>query len=529
MHVKLKVKTMRKKRIASLVFLACAFGAFAQQNNHKLNPALDEKRLNYVLLNPSDTEKDIVRKAVNVVPSARQLRWQQLELTGFFHFGVNTFTGREWGNGKEDPAIFNPASLDAEQWVRTAKAAGIKQVILTAKHHDGFCLWPTRTTEHSVKNSPWKRGKGDVVKEVAEACKKQNMGFGIYLSPWDMNSPLYGSEAYNDFFVQQLTELLTNYGRIDEVWFDGANGEGPNGKKQVYDFERWYKLIRRLQPAAVIAIMGPDVRWVGTETGHGRETEWSVVPANNMNQESVAANSQQGLAFKPQGDMRGDDLGSRKKIQNAKALVWYPAETDVSIRPGWFFHESENGKVKSPEKLLEIYFHSVGRNGVLLLNIPPDKRGLIHETDVKALNEWKRLREEIFQTNLAKKAIIRSASSLVAKVLTDGNDGTHFTPKNNDTTATLELEFKKPQTFSVLSLQENIRLGQRIERFVLEYWNGSDWQKATEGTTVGYKRLRRFEPVTAKKLRLRILSARLNPYLAELGLYAAGDATQTKN
>jgi alpha-L-fucosidase len=476
------------------------------------------QQMNSVVIDPADSEQEIIRKAANIVPTPRQLRWQQLELTGFFHFGINTFTGKEWGTGKEEPKLFNPTQLDADQWVRTAKEAGIRQIILTAKHHDGFCLWPTKTTEHSVKSSPWKGGKGDVVKEVAEACKKYKTGFGIYLSPWDMNSPLYGTEAYNDFFVLQLTELLTNYGRIDEVWFDGANGEGPNGKKQVYDFERWYKLIRKLQPDAVIAIMGPDVRWVGTETGHGRETEWSVVPVDNLDQSSVAADSQQDIAFKPQGDMMGSDLGSRDKIKTAKGLVWYPAETDVSIRPGWFYHEGQNDKVKTPQQLLDIYFHSVGRNGVLLLNIPPDKRGLVHENDVQALREWKKKRDAIFQTNLAKSANVSFKGKKV-RVLVDGSDATHLTVKELDAPVVIELWFKKPQTFNVLSLQENIRLGQRIEKFVLEYWKNNEWKIATQGTTVGYKRLLRFDAATAAKVRLRILSSRLDPALAELGLY----------
>ncbi|WP_121356664.1 alpha-L-fucosidase [Flavisolibacter nicotianae] len=472
-----------------------------------------------VVLNPTDTETDIIRKAATVVPAPRQLRWQQLELTGFFHFGVNTFTNREWGDGKEDPRLFNPTELDAGQWVKAAKDAGIRQVILTAKHHDGFCLWPTATTTHSVKSSPWKGGKGDVVKEVAEACRRYQMGFGVYLSPWDRNSSVYGTDAYNDFFVQQLTELLTRYGRVDEVWFDGANGEGPNGKKQVYDFERWYKLIRQLQPGAVIAIMGPDVRWVGTESGYGREQEWSVVPANNLDQSAVAANSQRGIAFKPEGDMRGDDLGSRQQILKAKGLVWYPAETDVSIRPGWFFHESENGKVKTPEKLLDIYFHSVGRNGVLLLNIPPDKRGLVHENDVRQLKEWKQLRDEVFKTNLVKTAAIQASNGSRTGVLTDEKTGTDLATRAPDSVVTVNLSWKTPQTFSVLCLQENIRKGQRIEQFVLDYWDGKDWRKAAGGTTVGYKRLVQFEAVRASKVRLRILSSRLNPCLAELGLY----------
>ena len=477
------------------------------------------QKKNYAVISPSDSESDIIRKAANIIPSARQLRWQKLELTAFFHFGVNTFTNREWGTGKEDPKIFNPKNLNANQWVQVAKDAGFKQVILTAKHHDGFCLWPTKTTEHSVKNSPWKNGKGDVVREVAVACKKQNMGFGVYLSPWDRNSSFYGTDEYNDFFVKQLTELLTNYGRIDEVWFDGANGEGPNGKKQVYDFNRWYQLIRKLQPAAVIAIMGPDVRWVGTETGYGRETEWSVVPTDNLNAEVISSNSQQGVAFKPQGDMTGDDLGSRSKIINAKGLVWYPAETDVSIRPGWFYHPEENTKVKSPEKLLDIYFHSVGRNSVLLMNIPPDKDGLINEADMKILKEWKKLRTDIFKNNLAKDAVVSSANGTNVKAILDGDYSTYWTTKEKDTTAVIELNLKGTKTFNVLSLQENINIGQRIEQFEMDYWNGDAWQKAAEGTTVGYKRLIQFDPITTEKVRLKILSARLNPTIAELGLY----------
>ena len=246
-----------------------------------LNVQAQKEKRNYALITPADTEKDIVRKAATITPTPRQLRWQQYELTAFFHFGINTFSEREWGTGKEDPALFNPTQLDARQWVQAAKDAGFKLVILTAKHHDGFCLWPTATTKHSVKSSPWKGGNGDVVKEVAKACKDLGVKFGVYLSPWDMNAPMYGTDAYNDFFVQQLTELLTQYGTIDEVWFDGANGEGPNGKKQVYDFGRWYQHIRKLQPQAVIAIMGPDVRWVGTESGYAL-TAYTFLPSAAM-------------------------------------------------------------------------------------------------------------------------------------------------------------------------------------------------------------------------------------------------------
>jgi alpha-L-fucosidase len=484
--------------------LACYMSVSAQQKN-------------YAIINAADTEADIIRKAANIIPSAGQLRWQQLELTAFFHYGINTFTGKEWGTGKEDPKIFNPSALDARQWVRIAKEAGIKQVILTAKHHDGFCLWPTKTTKHSVAASLWKNGKGDLVKEVSKACKEMNIGFGIYLSPWDMNSPHYGNnEKYNDFFMSQLTELLTNYGKVDEVWFDGAKGEGV---KQEYYFEKWYQLIRKLQPQAVIAIMGPDVRWVGTETGYGREMEWSVVPADNLNQSAIAAGSQSDIAFKPQGDMRGDDLGSREKILKAKGLVWYPAETDVSIRPGWFYHEEEDSKVKSPEKLLDIYFNSVGRNGVLLLNIPPDKRGLIHSSDIAALKQWKQLRDTIFKINFAKGADIKSINGINTKYILDGNNATHYTTKANDTTTVIELQLKSPESFNVLQLQENIRMGQRIERFEFDYWDGKEWKIAAKGTTIGYKRLLRFNTVTTNKVRLKILSSRLNPCLSEFGIY----------
>lgn len=474
---------------------------------------------NYVVIEPGDSNAEIIRKAAQVVPSQRQLKWQQLELTAFFHFGINTFTDREWGTGKENPADFKPLALDARQWVKSAKDAGIKQVIITAKHHDGFCLWPSKYTTHSVASSPWKNGKGDVVKEVAEACREMNIGFGVYLSPWDRNSSLYGTDEYNDYFINQLTELLTQYGNVDEVWFDGANGEGPNGKKQVYDFERWYNHIRQLQPEATIAIMGPDVRWVGTESGYGRETEWSVVPANNLDQNQVAANSQQEIAFKPQGDMMGDDLGSREKILKGKGLVWYPAETDVSIRPGWFYHSTEDDKVKSPDKLLDIYFNSVGKNGVLLLNLPPDKRGLIHENDVRSLLGWKAKIDEIFAENKLQNAKLRSSRATVLKHLADGKDYTHVITPAKDTTLTVEFSFRKPESFSVLMLQENIRNGQRIEKFLLEYWHDGEWKEITRGTTVGYKRLLRFKETTADKVRLRILSSRLNPYLAEAGLY----------
>ncbi|WP_083619549.1 alpha-L-fucosidase [Mucilaginibacter sp. OK098] len=479
-----------------------------------------QKTQNYVVINASDNGQDIIAKAANITPSPRQLRWQQLELTAFLHFGMNTFTNQEWGDGKEDTKLFNPTNLDATQWVRTCKEAGIKQVIVTAKHHDGFCLWPSKYTEHSVKNSPWKNGQGDVVKEVADACHQQGIGFGIYLSPWDRNNPDYGdTEKYNAYFMNQLTELLSNYGKVDEVWFDGANGTGPNGKKPAYHFEAWYSLIRSLQPGAVIAIMGPDVRWVGTESGYGRQSEWSVVPLDEQSNTGTEQNSQKDISFAPKGDMTGDDLGSRDKIAKAKELVWYPAETDVSIRPGWFYHEAEDTKVKSPEKLMDIYYSSVGRNSVLLLNIPPDKRGLINEQDQKNLKEWKNIIDNTFKTNLVKDTKIISANGINPRALLNGNVNNYWTTKNQDTTATIQMNLAKPQTFDVLLLQENIAIGQRIEKFNLEYFDGKNWELITEGTTVGAKRLIRFKAITAQRVRLKIISSRSNPALIAMGLY----------
>jgi alpha-L-fucosidase len=474
----------------------------------------------YVPILPSDKEADIIRKAAGVVPAPRQLRWQELELTAFFHFGINTFTNREWGDGKEDISIFNPTHLDARQWVRTAKEAGIKQIILTAKHHDGFCLWPSQYTEHTIKNTPYKGGHGDIVKEVSKACKEYGMGFGVYLSPWDRNSAAYGDSArYNELFLHWLTELLTNYGRVDEVWFDGANGEGPNGKKQVYAFEAWYHLIRKLQPQAVIAIMGPDVRWVGTESGDGRLTEWSVMPLNAGTQASIAANSQKDETFAPLGNLMNDDLGSRSKLLVAKGLLWYPAETDVSIRPGWFYHPAEDAKVMTPKRLMDIYFNSVGRNSVLLLNIPPNTQGLISEADRNSLHGWRQHFEATFATNLAAGATIKSPNGRDAGKMLDANDATHWTTTGHDTTATIDFILAGPKTFDVLLLQENIRVGQRVEKWVLEYKVGNEWKTLTEGTTIGYKRLLRFTPVTTDEVRLRILSSRLNPTIAEFGLY----------
>jgi len=451
--------------------------------------------------------------AAHVIPHPRQYAWQQLEMTAFIHFTVNTFTNSEWGKGDENPEVFNPASLDAEQWVKTLQEAGMKMVILTAKHHDGFCLWPTKTTAHSVASSPWREGKGDVVRELRDACDKYGMKFGLYLSPWDRNADCYGdSPAYNKYFIDQLTELLTWYGKVDEIWFDGACVEGPNGKKQVYDWEAYYAVIRNLQPDAVAAIMGEDVRWVGTESGYGRETEWSVTAlAPGGSDASREINDQLGM------DAMSEDLGSVAVLEKAGKVFWYPAEVDVSIRPGWFWHASEDTMVKDVDKLVDIYFSSVGRNAVLLLNVPPDTRGLIHENDINSLKGLRLYLDETFDTDLLNGArpYGQSASNAI-----DGNKNTSWVASGE---AVASFVPAISATFNVAMLQEDITRGQRVEYFVIEARSGEVWDTIVRGTTIGYKRLLRFPAVKADEIRLSILSSRATPCISTFGLYLTPD------
>lgn len=439
-------------------------------------------------------------KAVQVHPSSRQLAWQQLEYIGFAHFGINTFTDREWGDGTEDPALFQPSAFDADQWAETCRDAGMKMLILTAKHHDGFCLWPSQQTKHSVQSSPWRDGAGDVVAEVSAACARAGLKFGVYCSPWDRHEPTYGdSPAYNSFFRAQLCELLSNYGEIGEVWFDGACAEGPNGKRQEYDWTGYYEDVRRLQPEAVIAICGPDVRWVGNESGLARDDEWSVLPASATDQTDIAANF---LDF----DAQSGQIGSREQLQAAQRLIWYPAECDVSIRPGWFYHASEDLQVKSTAHLLDIYYRSVGRNSLLLLNVPPDKRGLIHEHDASRLRELRRVLDTTFADDLTEGA------QLVESVDVD-------TAADTTAETVLELKLAGSRTFDRLLLQEDITLGQRIEGFTLEAWHDDAWKLVVRGKCVGYKRLECFGRVTADCVRLRVEQTRGPVQLKRLGLF----------
>lgn len=442
------------------------------------------------------TNDQKVKLAAYVVPTPQQYAWQQLELTAFIHFGMNTFTGREWGTGKEDPAIFNPTDFDAEQWVTSLQSAGFKMLILTAKHHDGFCLWPTATTAHSVASSPWKSGNGDIVKEVKNACDKYNMKFGVYLSPWDRNAESYGdSPRYNRMFVDQLKELLTNYGEVHEVWFDGANGEGPNGRVQEYDWKRFYHVIDSLQPNAVKAIMGNDVRWVGNEQGLGRETEWSVTPLNPDINDAIVKENQR-LSIQP----TSEDLGSRKLIAESKTLYWYPSEVDVSIRPGWFYHPEQDHQVKTLAELVDIYYQSVGMNSVLLLNIPPDTRGQLHEIDVERLKQFGTYINETFKKN-----------QLI-------NDEAVWRAKSGDSK---EYILQEDEPINTVMLQEDIRKGQRVESFKIEGFMNDEWIKLAEGTTIGYKRLLRFPDASPTQLRITISETRETANIQRVGAYYA--------
>ena len=478
-----------KKLILSTALLAaiCTAGQAQEKNDYYVK---------HVEFPQGATLEQKVDMAARLVPTPQQLEWQQMELTAFLHFGINTFTGREWGDGKENPALFNPTDFDAEQWVRSLKEAGFKMAILTAKHHDGFCLWPTKTTGHSVAASPWKDGKGDVVRELRDACDKYGIKFGVYLSPWDRNASCYGdSPKYNEFFIEQLTELLTNYGEVHEVWFDGANGEGPNGKKQEYDWTAILSTIRRLQPRAVTAIMGDDVRWVGNERGLGRETEWS---ATVLTPGTYARCEEQNKALGVKATSK--DLGGRDMLVNAKELFWYPSEVDVSIRPGWFYHQQEDNQVKSLKHLTDIYFKSVGYNSVLLLNIPPDQRGRISDADVNRLKEFADYRKEIFAYNRVK-------GGLKA-----------WTARPGDTRV---YQLKPKSEINVVMLREDISKGQRMEAFTVEALTADGWKEIAKGTTVGYKRLIRIPAVEARQLRVKVDACRLAANISEVAAYYA--------
>ena len=472
-------------------------------------------------------EEDI--RLIKAVPGERQLTYEKMEFFCFIHFTVNTFTGSEWGDGKEDVSIFNPTELDARQWVKTAKDAGMKGLILTCKHHDGFCLWPSKYTEHSVKNSPYKNGKGDIVREVSEACKEFGLKFGVYLSPWDRNNSSYGKgKEYDDYYVNQLTELLTEYGELYTIWLDGACGEGANGKVQKYDWNRYYKVMRELQPNAVISISGPDVRWCGNEAGEVRESEWSVV-AKDMTDPSITAELSQhedNEEFRDRPlDETQSDLGSRERLKNEKELVWYPAETDVSIRPGWFYHEEEDDKVRSFENLKDIYLKSVGGNTTLLLNIPPMKNGKIHEKDMAILKRLGEFTNDAFKNNLLKNALITTVPEHDCRgnspdMMRTDDYNTYFMNKEGDNKLLIEIKFDECKKLNYLVLKEAITYSQRVEKFNV-YFNDESGNKIKifGGTTIGYKRIIDLKGTKTDNLTIEIEDSRVAPVMSFVGVY----------
>lgn len=481
-----------------------------------------------IRLGPEDSIDAVVAKAVEVRPTPRQIAWQRDEISAFIHFGMNTFTDSEWGDGTEDPAQFNPTELDTRQWVRAAKSAGISRMILTAKHHDGFCLWPSKYTEHCVRNCPWKNGKGDVVGEFVESCRAEGMHYGIYISPWDRHEKTYGdSPMYNQYFLNQLREVLTTYPGIDEVWFDGACAEGPNGKQQVYDWRAYWKLIRELAPNAAITVRGPDVRWCGNEAGYTRESEWSVIPLPGDDQ--TWENSDKTLSGYTR-DIYGGDLGSRDVLMQSRqerpVLAWYPAQVNTSIRPGWFYHTREDDRVRTLDDLLAVYYGSVGGNGQFLLNIPPDRRGLFHENDVARLKQLGDFLQSTFAKNLAVGAKVRvevidGQSVGDVNTLLDGNPDTAWTTTDNPSTVILTADLPAPVRANCLMMQEQIASGQRVEAFDIEAFTAGKWHTIAKSTVVGHKRLVRFPDSTLSKLRIRFTQSRIRPTLAEFGLYLA--------
>lgn len=462
-----------------------------------------KKRSNLIQLLPSDTKEDIIHKASLVKPSDIQLNWISHAYTAFVHFGMNTFTNQEWGNGQEDPKLFNPYDFDAYEMVSTFKEAGMQMVILTCKHHDGFCLWPSRYTTHSVKSSPYRNGQGDIVKEVAEACHQLNVGFGIYLSPWDRHEKTYGQgEAYNDFYIHQLEELLTQYAPIVDVWLDGACGEGKNGKKQIYDWPRIYKTVRTLAPHATISGVAPDVRWCGNEAGKCRASEWNVIPIPDCDEfipeeSDQTANAIVNHNIKPPYMCTNDDLGSIEKLmehaKNSDYLFWYPAQVNVSIRPGWFYHEYEDLSVKSVETLLEMYLNSVGGNTQFLLNVPPMPNGKLHETDISRLKTLGHILKQTFKTNYA--------LNYVTKI----SEGCY------------EIHLPQPQTIDLIEIRENINEGQRIEE--AKVYNLDNNELISTVTTIGSARYIKISSQTLQHLKIIVTASRDIPQISQIGLY----------
>lgn len=456
--------------------------------------------------------------AVGPTPTEDQMNWHEMEMNAFIHFTTNTFTDLEWGYGDESPSIFNPSELDAEQWVSTLKDAGFKGVILTTKHHDGFCLWPSQYTEHSVKNSPYKDGKGDVVREVSDACKKYGLKFGVYLSPWDRNMSEYGSEEYITYYRNQLEELLTGYGDVFEMWFDGANGgDGYYGgaretrkidNSTYYEWPETIAHAKQFQPNILFfSDAGPDIRWIGNESGFVGETNWNTLTPDTLH---------------------AGKHGITKLLNTGSedGTHWIPGEVDVSIRPGWFYHAHEDDKVKTPEQLLDIYLTSVGRGSVLLLNMPPDRRGLIHENDVESLKGFRELLDKTFANNLVADAKVSTsntrgkANRFAATNLINQDKNSYWATDDGVTSATIDIDFNEPKLISYILMQEYIKLGQRVKQFSIEAQDSDgNWQQIYIGTTIGYKRIAKVESLETSKVRIHIQDSKAEIVMSNIEVY----------
>lgn len=450
------------------------------------------------------------------VPSERQLAWHQMEYYMFVHFTVNTFTDKEWGYGDEKESVFNPSALDCRQWVKVAKEAGMKGIIITAKHHDGFCLWPSQFTQHSVRNSVWKDGKGDVLLELRKACDEFGLKMGVYLSPWDRNSEFYGKPEYIEYYRNQMRELLTRYGDIFEVWFDGANGgDGYYGgtrenrtidRKTYYDWPNTHQIVRSLQPMAVMfSDAGPDIRWVGNESGMGSLTNWCLLKRDEM--------------------YPGGDFARILGEGHIDGNFWVPAEVDVSIRPGWFYHQKQDSMVRSPENLMELYYSSVGRNSNLLLNVPPDRRGLLHENDVKSLLGFKALLDREFEKNLAggKKINVTSkrGSEYGGSMINDGNPETYWATNDDQTTGDIIIEMGSETEMNRILIQEYIKLGQRVQEYKVSAFTDGKWETVVDGTTIGYKVIRKFPLVKSSRIKISITRSVACPTISNIEIYRA--------
>ncbi len=433
------------------------------------------------------------------LPTAKQLAWQNAPFYLFMHFGPNTFTDLEWGKGSENEEVFNPTAMDCRQWCRIAKAAGASGIIITAKHHDGFCLWPSAYSKHTVAQSKWKNGKGDVLKELSAACKEYGLSFGVYLSPWDRNHPAYGTAAYNEVFTNMMKEVVANYGPFFEFWWDGANGEGPNGKKQLYDWHYFETTIRRIAPnTMVFSDIGPDIRWVGNENGIVGVTNWNLLDT---------AGFRRGLGAPPNDTLNEGNVNGKN---------WIPAECDVSIRPGWFYHQKEDSLVKSPQTLFTIYLKSVGRGANLILNVPPDTRGLITSFDSAALMGFAKLRSESFQNLLLQK---QAATVSLNNILISLQKNEVIVFEKNYEDQYLEIHFKKEVPVNCILLKEALQWGQKVKSFKIELFNHDSLKYTIVKTTIGHQRIVSFPVTNCDRIRIQVLDAKAAPVLNGLEVF----------